>query len=309
VSEPVLTQEELEALYSAMQADGGEEKSVDEYVLASEHSYNMRCIETWRQTFKQIAPHVEDIFVRKLATRGQVEIEDVRSIDDERANASNIGGMVDVMPLAQTDATSEYKVVSFRGNKIILGIERGGAFKYIQRRTGIAATEEESSENPNRELTSIEQRILDGFFDDILTTLQVALGEDNEMELLKDNPEDFWVDRTPRGPWIHVKLSSESNPNVNVWVKGPGELFMPEKEKPGYSYQRQLERAEIELTLELGRLKLKAFDIWAMRVGDVFPMGIAADDPLDVNIGGIYKLKGKPTVSRGHVAFEMLEQK
>ena len=303
--EPILTQEELEAIYSAMKADSSSQKSVDDYILASDHAYNMRCLKKWTDTAKLMAPNIENLLVKRLAIRGRLDIQDVRTIEDERENSAMQGsaGMTEVIPLAQTDPSSEYVVISLNDSRILLGMERVTAMKYISRRTGIQADEDVEDKS---ELTILEQRLLKDFFVEICNELQTSLPE-TSMEVKRDNPEDFWVERQPAGVWINVQFVSSLNPEVAIWLRGPAELFMEQAEIRENQLETQMKNARVELVMELGKLSLKAFDLWNLKIGDVYPLGVAMDEPLDVVVGGVYKLKGKPTISRGNVAFEIVD--
>ncbi|MBN2342306.1 MAG: FliM/FliN family flagellar motor switch protein [Deltaproteobacteria bacterium] len=305
--EPILTQEELEAIYSAMKADSSSQKSVDDYILASDHAYNMRCLKVWTETAKTIAPLLESLLVKRLAIRGKLEIQDVRTIEDERDNSllQSTSGITEVIPLAQTDPGSEYCVISLHGQKMLLGMERATALKYITRRTGI---ESESDATDKSELTILEKRLLKDFFIEVAGELEGAL-QQGVIELRLDDPEDFWVAREPRGTWINIQFVSSSNAEICIWLRGPAELFAPQTAIAPDSLQKQMYDAKIEMVMELGKLSLRAYELWNMHVGDVYPLGVAADEPLDVVVSGIYKLKGKPTISRGHVAFEIVDKK
>lgn len=305
--EPILTQEELEAIYSAMKADSSSQKNVDDYVLASDHAYNMRCLKKWTDSAKIIAPVLESLLVKRLAIRGRLEIQDVRTIEDERENASlqSVSGMTEVIPLAQTDPSSEYTVITFDGVKMLLGMERTTALKYITRRTGIDGEGEPSGKS---ELTILEKRLLKDFFIEVSSELQAILGK-GPLELCADDPEDFWVERVPKGTWVNVQFVSSLHPEISIWLRGPAELFVPKSELASGSVEQHLHKAKVELVMELGKMSLKAYELWNMNIGDVYPLGVAMDEPLDVVVSGVYKLKGKPTISRGHVAFEIVDNK
>jgi flagellar motor switch protein FliM len=303
--EPILTQEELEAIYSAMKADASTQKSVDDYILASDHAYNMRCLKKWTDTAKIMAPALETLLVKRLASRGHLDIQDVRTIEDERENSSLQlnAGMTEVIPLAQTDPHSEYAVISLNDCRVLLGMERTTAMKYIFRRTGIQ--NDENVENSN-ELTILEKRLLRDFFIEIASEIQAGLSG-SQVSYLRIDPEDFWVEREPRGVWINVQFVSSLNPEIVLWLRGPAELFMEKKDIDANLMSSRIRSAKVELVMQLGKLSLKAYDLWNLKIGDVYPLGVAKDEPLDVVIGGVYKLKGKPTISRGNVAFEMVD--
>jgi hypothetical protein len=308
--EPVLTQEELEAIYSAMKADAGPQKKIDDYILASDHAYNMRCLQKWTEMGKKLLPLIESVFVGTLGVRGRVEIQDARIIDDEREQNSFISsaGMNEVIPLAQSDPDSEYTVLQLKKAKILLGIDRTAALKYVARRTATSSVEDEEPEERRSELTLIESRLLKDFYAEISLEIGKLKAENiGTPSITGDDPEDFWVDRVPRGAWANIRLASKSNPAINIWLRGPADLFLPLTVPSENIVKNELKSTKVELVMELGKLTMKAYDLWKLKPGEVYPLGVAVGEPLRIMVGGVHKIFGKPTVSRGHVAFEIIE--
>lgn len=308
--EPVLTQEELEAIYSAMKADSSSQKAVDDYILASDHAYNMRCLHKWTDVSKMLAPRIESIFVGTLGVRGKVEIQDVRTIEDERSQNDllNPPGMNQVIPLAQTDSDSEYVVIALGETKMLLGLERPAAHRFVSRKTATGSREEEESGETPNELTVLESRLLLDFFNEISQEIGAVITQLGTVSVTRLDPEDFWVDRVPKGTWINTRLSSSTTPGISVWLRGPADVFLPKAQKATDKLKSVVSESSVELVMELGKLTLNAVDLWELNVGSVYPLGVAANEPLNVMVGGVCKLLGKPTVSRGHVAFEIVER-
>jgi flagellar motor switch protein FliM len=61
----------------------------------------------------------------------------------------------------------------------------------------------------------------------------------------------------------------------------------------------------VEVTAELGRVRLGLRRVLSLEVGQVLRLATAVDDPVIVRIGGIEKFRGAPVISRGQVSVEI----
>jgi flagellar motor switch protein FliM len=61
----------------------------------------------------------------------------------------------------------------------------------------------------------------------------------------------------------------------------------------------------VEITAELGRVKLGLRRVLSLEVGQVLRLATAVDDPVIVRIGGVEKFRGAPVISRGQVSVEI----
>ncbi len=61
----------------------------------------------------------------------------------------------------------------------------------------------------------------------------------------------------------------------------------------------------VEVTAELGRVRLGLRRVLSLEVGQVLRLVTAVDDPVIVRIGGIEKFRGAPVISRGQVSVEI----
>jgi flagellar motor switch/type III secretory pathway protein FliN len=61
----------------------------------------------------------------------------------------------------------------------------------------------------------------------------------------------------------------------------------------------------VEVTAELGRVKLGLRRVLSLEVGQVLRLVTAVDDPVIVRIGGVEKFRGAPVISRGQVSVEI----
>jgi flagellar motor switch protein FliM len=61
----------------------------------------------------------------------------------------------------------------------------------------------------------------------------------------------------------------------------------------------------VELTAELGRVKMGLRRVLSLKVGQVLRLPTATDDMVIVRVGGVTKFQGVPVVSRGQLAIEI----
>ncbi|MBI3014039.1 MAG: flagellar motor switch protein FliM [Candidatus Tectomicrobia bacterium] len=69
--------------------------------------------------------------------------------------------------------------------------------------------------------------------------------------------------------------------------------------------KEQLEEAQVNLVVELGRTSIKAQEVLKLRVGDVIPLDSDASEDLLVKVEGIPKFRGRPGVFRGNKALKV----
>lgn len=61
----------------------------------------------------------------------------------------------------------------------------------------------------------------------------------------------------------------------------------------------------VEVTAELGRVRLGLRRVLSLEVGQVLRLATAVDDPVIVRVGGLEKFRGAPVISRGQVSVEI----
>jgi flagellar motor switch protein FliM len=61
----------------------------------------------------------------------------------------------------------------------------------------------------------------------------------------------------------------------------------------------------VEVTAELGRVRLGLRRVLSLEVGQVLRLATAVDDPVIVRVGGVEKFRGAPVISRGQVSVEI----
>lgn len=66
-----------------------------------------------------------------------------------------------------------------------------------------------------------------------------------------------------------------------------------------------VEEIPVDLTAELGRVKMGLRRVLSLKVGQVLRLPTATDDLVIVRVGGVAKFQGTPVVSRGQLAIEI----
>ena len=306
--EPVLTQEELEAIYSAMKADGGPPKAVDDYVLASDHAYAQRSLRTWDALAKAMGPLMEPVLIGSAGVRTKLDALELRTIEDDREpddGSYRPDSSLQEPRLLETDPDFETSVVDIGGVRMLMGIERPVAQKYVARRTGASSEGEGAEGNRAPALTWLERRLLADLFQELLTAASPALPGGATPVVDRQDTDDFWRHREPRGLWIDARIMNDVKPGASIWLRGPADAFSKKIDGAPAGLVETVKRTKVEISAELGRFTMKVFDLWNLTPGTVIPLGTAVDDALDVFIGGVNKLKGEPMVSRGNIAVRL----
>jgi len=309
--EPVLTQEELEAIYSAMKADAGPPRAVDDYALAGDNAYNVRSLKQWTDVAKRLCSPLEMLFTGTLGARGKVEIESVEIVDDDRIfdDALSPGGPTNVVSLDESDPDFEFAIAEFSKHKIAIGLEKTVAGRYVARRTGASSITDEDSEQ-ERGITLLERRLLGDLYLDLISIIAKVAPEISTARLTRLDSEEYWANREPRGAWINAKFSSANHEGVSISVRGPAGLFMASVDEAvgKKTIERNLKETKVELVAELGTFEISVYDLWNIKPGTLIPLGVAVGDPLKINVAGVWKLQGSPLVSRGNIAVRLLKQ-
>ncbi len=305
--EPVLTQEELEAIYSAMRGDGAAPKAVDDYVLASDRAFGIRAIRSFADAAKRMLPALEAIYAGLRAGRGRLELLEIRVIDEDRpVDDSNAepdlgrkGGA-----LSEIDPATEAYAASLGASTVFVGIDRAAARGHIARRTGAAAADAgRGGEHP---LTVLERRLLADIVYDLAQAIRGVVPGSAEPAVSQGDPDLSWSERAPRGLWVEARFGVAGAGTAALWIKGAAEMFAERLEDGRSAIAERLKAAEITLSAELGTFSMSVYDLWHLRPGALIPLGVAVGDPIRVKLGGVPKLVGEPLMSRGNLAVRLL---
>jgi flagellar motor switch protein FliM len=177
-----------------------------------------------------------------------------------------------------------------------------------------------------RALTEIEQHVvdsivklmLDGLTETWKPVVELAFGirgRETRPQLLKVAAPDeviimlaFEIRINDTRGTIHLCLpeaivEATSSQVAQAWQRHRRELTTDERSW----LNRSLERIPVAVVPEIVT-QLPAADIAALAVGDVLALGVPADQPVDLRIGGVPKLRGHLTVERGRLMARVEER-
>jgi flagellar motor switch protein FliM len=177
-----------------------------------------------------------------------------------------------------------------------------------------------------RALTEIEQHVvdsivklmLDGLTETWKPVVELAFGvrgRETRPQLLKVAAPDeviimltFEIRINETRGTIHLCLpeaivEATSSQVAQAWQRHRRELTTDERSW----LNRSLERIPVAVVPEIVT-QLPAADIAALAVGDVLALGVPADQPVDLRIGGVPKLRGHLTVERGRLMARVEER-
>ncbi len=300
--EPVLTQEELEAIYSAMNVDDVSASAVDDIALTAGQEFISQAEEKWTEAARSMSERVETVLTSALGKRMKIEIQRAETIepemdDDYGSQDEQVGAQ---FPSIGEDA-SQIFVVSFGGVRLLLGIDRTLAMKFIERRTG-APPDMESQGATAKEFTALEQRLLSDLVGDVAFAAADAVPRPCEVMLESDNPEEVWAKRSKDEIWINIRFGIVQHEGVGLWLRGPATVFLPQPAKARQTLADRLRSTKVELSVELGKTKISLTDLWNLSPGTLLSVDTTVGDLLPVLLGGVHKLQGEPLVSRGNIA-------
>jgi flagellar motor switch protein FliM len=296
--EPVLTQEELDAIYVAMRAESETGADVEEVSLGEGRVFAARSTKAWNEVAKSMAPGVEAVLASALGRRLKIDVANAFLMDDGPDGEGEEGEL----SIGERPVTVLLAVNSAR---MLLGLERSFVAQFIERRTG-AAPESDEADCLERELTSLERSLLRNLLEKLVQVLvkaapalgpaRVDFAEDTELDDAKGHG----------GPWMEVGFEERKAAGIRIWLRGPAALLLPRPAVTGRALAAALNGAAVELRVELGRCRMNVADVCSLERGAFLALGTAVGDPVRILIGGIPKLRGEPLVSRGNIAVRVL---
>ncbi|MBN2804072.1 MAG: FliM/FliN family flagellar motor switch protein [Deltaproteobacteria bacterium] len=296
--ESVLTQEELEAIYSALQSDSEHSKAVDDLIITGGQGFAAKATSYWETLSKSMKPWVEGFISAVLGERVIAKTPEIRVID-----SSLFSG---IPSASDADSSSVKKVLHIGSFFLLGGIELDLARRFVDRRTGAEALDEEL-EDSSRPLTPLEERLLNDVFDTMAQNLArfapyICEGSRADLDISEYSKID-----TGNQPFVEIRLYADGYPEAGVWVRGPATAFIPVEENSKKILSATAIQATIELRAILGKARLRVTDVWKLTPGSLITLDSAAGDPLQVYIGNKIKLSGEPLVSRSNLAVKILK--
>ncbi len=294
--ESVLTQEELEAIYSALKSD--DSAAVDDIVLTGGQGFALKTTDYWTRLSKLIKPWVEGFISAVLGERVETRVPDIRVIDSSLING---------IPTESDADSSSVKTVIALGNQFLLaGIELDLARRFVDRRTGAEVIDEEI-EDSTRALTPLEQRLLNDVFDTFAQNLGRFSPKKCDGYRSKMDISEFTKMKVDNQPFVELRMYAEGYPEAGVWLRGPAGIFIPEDANSKNVLSLTAKKAKVELKAVLGRTNLRVTDVWKLTPGSLITLESAVGDPIKVMVGDKIKLEGEPMVSRSNLAVKILQ--
>lgn len=305
--EPVLTQEELEAIYAAMRTGEGSGSTVTEYDLTTGQAYITAAESRWTSVGKAMSNKLEVILTGALGRRTRVKV--LEAIALEPTPPSSKGEMTNEEAATNDlgEPTSALRSLRVGRTKMLMGFDKSIAFKFVDRRTG-GGDDELPSEIPDRDLTLLEQTLLSRLFVDLCETLSGASPLARSVQLDESDPIEVWRERDPRQVWILLRFAVSRLGGAGVWLRGPASVLLPRPTKLKETIARKLTGAKVTVTAELGRLHLNVSELWRLAPGQVFLLPTAKGDKVKVMVDNVVTHEGDPIVSRGSRAVEITKR-
>ncbi len=303
--EPVLTQEELEAIYEAMQGEPASSASVDDFALTAGHEFVSRAEAVWAEKAKAMVPSIESTVTGALGSRTKVESIGAEALDAEISDnyQSPVEESGEQSPSLDTE-TSVITVVRFGQTQLLFGVDSALARKYVERRTG-ASADEETSNAAGADLTPLEQRLLNDLVKDLIQAAVNVAPDPCTASIDPAAPEEVWQERSTKEMWMMIRFSVAQYPGSGLWLRGPVSTFLPKMDKARQTLAERLSSTTIVLSAELGKFRISVGDLWRLKPGSLVPIEAAVGDPMKIFVGDVPKLQGVPLVSRGNIAIRI----
>ena len=298
--EPVLTQEELEAIYAAMKGDDLPSASIDDVTLSAGQEFIRRAESKWNETVKSMLPAFQSTLIGAIGKRIRIRMQDAEAwLDEEMMDQDGVPSFVDNSGAVTT-------VAKIGNVYLLISMDLEIARRIVERRTG--AKPSKDFDVKERGLTSLEHKLLrDLLFEITHTAAQGAPGKP-EAEVSSMDPVDMWSRRRKGELWVISGVGIQEMDQKGLRIFGPASLFMPRPLNLKELISNRLENAGIVLAAELGKFRMSVQNLWQLRPGTVIAMGTTVGDPLRLTIGGVPKLLGEPLAQRGNVAVRIQQK-
>ena len=295
--EPVLTQEELEAIYAAMKGDDLPSASIDDVSLSAGQEFIHRAESKWNETVKSMLPTLQSTLIGSVGKRIRVRMQDAEAwLDEEMMDQEGIPSFVENDGAVTT-------VAKIGETYILISMDLELARRVVERRTGAKPTRESNAKE--RGLTSLEHKLLRDLIFDLTRTTAQGVPGNPLVEVSSMDPVDMWARRQKGALWVISGIGIQEMEGKGVRLFGPAGLFMPRPMNLKELLSNRLEAASIVLAAELGKFRMSVQNLWRLRPGTVIAMGTTVGDPLRLTIGGVPKLLGEPMAQRGNVAVKI----
>jgi flagellar motor switch protein FliM len=304
--EPVLTQEELEAIYAAMRSGEGSGAAIAECDLTAGQAYISAAESRWTSMGKAMSSKLEVILTGALGRRTRIKVLEAIALDKSQAPPAEASAE-EAAALDLGEPTSAIRALRVGKSRMLMGFDKSIAFKFVDRRTG-GADDEMPAEIPDRDLTLLEQTLIDQLFSDLCDTLAGASPLARSVKVDQANPLEVWRERDHQQVWILLRFAVSRLGGAGVWLRGPAGVLLPRPAKLKETLARKLTSAQVTVSVELGRFNLNVSELWRLAPGQEFLLPVAKGDLVRVMVGDVNTHKGFPIVHRSSMAVEIKER-
>lgn len=317
MAEQILSQEEIDALLSAM--DSGEVEVEEEpkpKVKAEARAYDLTAQSLMLRDQFDALDEVYDKFVNLLNVSLTGSLQ--RAIEVKQVSKEIVKFGEFLHAFSNPTGFSVFSMDPFIGSSL-LAVEPNLGFSLIDCMFGGVGRPLAKV----REFTQIEQRMLSKFYTDVLSELerawQVAYNIKVVQKRTETKPE--FVNLVSPADLVLIFVFSLAGEEFtgNIHVCTPFLMLEPVKDKLSSRYLREKDRAHafrgqlaillketrVNMVVELGRTVTTIGKILQMDQGDIIKINTGPQDPVVIKIEGVPKYLGAPGVVKGNRAVQI----
>jgi flagellar motor switch protein FliM len=317
VADQILSQEEIDALLSAM--DSGEVDVEEEKPRKAKiKSYDLTTQGSMLRDQFDALDEIYDKFISLLNNTLQNTMQRAFEVKIASKEVVKFGDFLQAF--SNPTGFTIYNMEPLIGSAL-LAIEPNLVFSLIDCMFGGNGRPLEKI----REFTQIEHRMVKRFAGDVLSELEkaweVAYPVQIHMKKMESKPE--FVNLVNPSDLLIIVVFSISNPEFtgNIHIATPYLMLEPIKDKLTSSYLREKDMAhsfrhqlhallrdtDVQIVAELGRKPCSMRNIMELEVDDVIRLGTGPQDAVLLNVETIPKYMGMPGVVKGNRAVQVTE--
>ncbi|KUP08674.1 flagellar motor switch protein FliM [Bacillus coahuilensis m2-6] len=322
MSSEVLSQNEIDALLSALTTG---EMSADDFKKEEEtkrvKSYDFKRALRFSKDQIRNLTRLHENFSRLLTTYFSAQLRTYVQISV--ASADQIPYEEFIRSIPKMTILNVFEVPPLDG-RILFEVNPNIAYAMMDRVMGGRGT----SLNKVESLTEIEKRIMSNLFDRAFEHLRDAWATIAEIEpILSDfevNPQ-FLQMVSPNETVVVISLETmigETSGMINIciphvvlepiipklsvhyWMQTEKKASIPEELE---ALEKNIQRAEIPVSVELGQGSITIEDFLSLSKGDVIELTSKIDNPLTIKVGDIPKFTGQPGKAGKKLAVQILD--
>ena len=319
MSDKILSQEEIDALLSAM--DSGEveiDDAPEEESKAEARPYDLTSQSLMLRDQFDALDEVYDKFVNLLNVRLAGTLQHPIEVKMMSKEIVKFGEFMQAF--SNPTGFSIYSMEPLIGNAM-LAVEPNLGFALIDCMFGGAG----KPLSKIREFTQIEQRMLQRFYQDVLSELELGwkVAYNIKISPKKTETKPEFVNLVSPGDSVLVFVFSVNGEEFsgNIHICTPFLMLEPIKDKLSSRYLREKDRAhvfrsqltvllkgtKVRLVAQLGKTTRTIGQILNMEADDVVKLKTGPQDPVTLNVEGVPKFLGMPGVVKGNRAVRITQ--